>query len=336
MIISWNTTWECHLKCKHCYRNAGAKKSDELSTEEGKKLLEEIAKAGFKILILSGGEPLLRPDIYELTEYAHSLKMRPVFGTTGTTITEEVAKKLKKAGAARIGISLDSATAPLHDQLRQVPGSFDAALQGMAACQAVDLPFQVHTTVIEGNYHEFEAITDLSIQKGALGHHVFFLVPTGRGKDMEEEAIREKQYEQLLHRILKKQQKVDIELKPTCAPQFMRIAKQMGLSMRFSRGCLAGTAYCCILPNGEVHPCPYLPLRVGQVKEMPFDRIWREAKIFQDLRADELGGKCGTCNYKKVCGGCRARAYFYTDNDYMAEDPWCLYRKGIVYGQADK
>ncbi len=336
MIISWNTTWECHLKCKHCYRDAGAKKADELSTEEGKKLIREIAKAGFKILILSGGEPLLREDIYELTAYAAEQGLRPVFGTTGTTITEDIARKLKEAGAGRIGISLDSASAPLHDDFRQVKGSFDDALRGAEACRSVGLPFQLHTTVVEKNYHEFEEITDLAVKIGAAGHHVFFLVPTGRGKDIEVEALREKQYEQLLHRIMKKQKEVDIELKPTCAPQFMRIAKQMGLDMRFTRGCLAGTAYCCILPNGEVHPCPYMPIKVGNAKEMPFDQIWQEAEMFKTLRADDIKGKCGECNYKPVCGGCRARAYYYTDGDYMAEDPWCLYRRGVTYGNADK
>ncbi len=332
MIISWNTTWACHLKCKHCYRDAGEKREGELSTAEGKKLLEEIARAGFKILILSGGEPLLREDIFELTACAASLGLRPVFGTTGTTITGAVAARLKGAGAARIGISLDSAAAPLHDAFRQVPGAFDSALSGMEACRRAGLPFQIHTTVMEHNYHEFEKITDLAVRMGAAGHHVFFLVPTGRGKDIEEEALREKRYEQLLHRILRKQKEVELELKPTCAPQFMRIARQMGLEMRFTRGCLAGSAYCCILPNGVVHPCPYLPLPVGDVRERPFDRIWREAAVFQELRRDELGGKCGECKYKPVCGGCRARAFYYTGGDYMAEDPWCLYRRGVVYG----
>ena len=328
MIISWNTTWECHLKCKHCYRDAGDKRENELSTAEGKKLLAEMAQAGFKIMVFSGGEPLLREDIFELTACARDLGMRPVFGTSGAGITEAVAHKLIEAGALRMGISLDSATAPLHDDFRQVPGSFDDAIRGMEACRAAGLPFQIHTTVVEQNYRDFEKITDLAVELGAAGHHIFFLVPTGRGKNIEEEALRQKQYEEVMHRILKKQKEVELELKPTCAPQFMRIAKQMDMPMRFTRGCLAGTAYCCILPNGVVHPCPYLPIEVGNVREMPFDRIWQEAEIFQELRRDDLGGKCGGCKYKADCGGCRARAYYYTDGDYMAEDPWCLYRRG--------
>ena len=328
MIISWNTTWECHLKCKHCYRDAGAKREDELSTVEGKKLIDEIAQAGFKILILSGGEPLLREDIFELTAHAKAVGLRPVFGTTGTTITPEIAAALKEAGAMCIGISLDSIHPAVHDEFRQVPGSWQAAVDGMKNCQAVGLPFQIHTTVVDRNYHEFEAITDLAVAMGAVAHHVFFLVPAGRALDMEAEALREKQYEQLLHRILKKQQQVPIELKPTCAPQFMRIARQMGMEMRFSRGCLAGTAYCCVLPNGEVHPCPYLPKKVGNVRERPFTEIWHTAEMFNRFRSDQFGGKCGICQHKDVCSGCRARAYYYSDGDVMSEDPWCLYRRG--------
>ncbi|MBT9173421.1 MAG: putative mycofactocin radical SAM maturase MftC [Syntrophomonadaceae bacterium] len=329
LIISWNTTRECHLKCKHCYRDAGTREQSELSFSEGRELIAEIAKAGFKILILSGGEPLLREDIFDLTSCAKEAGLRPVFGTTGTTITPKVAERLKKAGAACIGISLDSAEPAIHEELRQVPGSFAAAIEGMNNCRAVGLPFQVHTTVMEQNYAEFEAITDLAVELGAASHHIFFLVPAGRAKDIETEALREKQYEQLLHRILIKQRQADIELKPTCAPQFMRVARQLGMKMRFTRGCLAGTAYCCILPDGEVHPCPYLPARVGNVRKMPFSEIWRTAEMFQQLRSDRFGGKCGTCNHKDVCGGCRARAYYYTGGDFMAEDPWCLYRRGL-------
>jgi len=330
MIISWNTTRECHLKCKHCYRDAGIKDNVELSTAEGKSLIDEIARAGFKILILSGGEPLLRKDIFELCSYAKQVGIRPVFGTSGTTITPEVAVKLKESGAACMGISLDSAEPDIHDEFRQVPGAWEKALAGMENCRKAGLPFQIHTTVVEQNYQEFETITDLAVRQGAIAHHIFFLVPTGRGKDIEADALREKQYEQLLHRILKKQKTVDIELKPTCAPQFMRIARQMNMSMRFSRGCLAGTAYCCITPNGDVQPCPYLPLKVGNALDTPFSEIWKDAELFQELRTEKFEGKCGNCNYKDVCSGCRARAYYYTGGNYMAEDPWCLYRRGIA------
>ncbi len=325
MLISWNTTRQCHLRCRHCYRDAGEKDERELSTAEGRKLLHEIALCGFKIIIFSGGEPLLREDILELTAHARNLGLRPVFGTTGTTITPEIARELKKAGAVRLGISLDSAAEEVHDELRQVPGSWHRALEGMENCRLEGLEFQVHTTVVEKNYGEIESITDLSVEIGAAAHHVFFLVPTGRARDMEEEALRQRKYEKMLHRILEKQKEVPIELKPTCAPQFMRIAAVKGLEMRFSRGCLAGTAYCCITPGGDVNPCPYLPLKAGNVLEVPFQRIWRESAIFNRLRSETLGGKCGRCRYRDICSGCRARAHYY-EGDYMAGDPWCLYR----------
>jgi len=326
MIISWNTTRECNLLCRHCYRDAGEKECDELSTAEGKALLDEIAKAGFKIIIFSGGEPLLREDIYELVEHARKLALRPVFGTNGTLISREVAQRLKDAGAAGIGISLDSLNTKKHDELRGVEGAWQQALDGMANCRTVGLPFQVHTTVFDWNDHEFEAITDEAIKRGAVAHHVFFLVPTGRGKDMVAEALEQQRYERLLHRIMSKQKEVSIELKPTCAPQFMRIAKQKGLDMRFTKGCIAGTSYCCITPKGDVHPCPYWPLKVGNVREMLFSEIWRTNPLFEELRGAKLGGHCGICRYADSCGGCRARAFYYQHGDYMAADPWCLFR----------
>lgn len=326
MIISWNTTRECNLRCRHCYRDAGEKDRSELNTGEGKELLEEMARAGFKIVIFSGGEPLLRPDIYELVGHACRAGLRPVFGTNGTLITFEVAKQLRAAGAAGIGISLDSLDAQKHDRLRGIEGCWQQARDGMDNCRAADLPFQIHTTVFDWNDHEFEAIADEAVKIGAVAHHVFFLVPTGRAVDLAQEALEQQRYERLLHRIIAKQQAVPIELKPTCAPQYMRIAAQQGIPMRFSKGCLAGTAYCCITPAGDVHPCPYWPMKIGNVREKPFARIWSEAPVFQKLRADKLGGYCGVCSFTAKCGGCRARAYYYEHGDYMAQDPWCLYR----------
>lgn len=299
-----------------------------MNTDEGLALLEEIARAGFKIVIFSGGEPLLRPDIYELIARAHALGLRPVCGTNGTLITPQVAQKLKAAGLAGAGISLDSLDVATHDKLRGVPGAWQAAVDGMAACREAGLPFQIHTTVFDWNDREVEAITDFAVARGAVAHHVFFLVPTGRGKDMAAEALARTRYERLLHRIIAKQRTVAIELKPTCAPQFMRVAKQEGLALRFTKGCLAGTAYCCITPWGDVHPCPYLYLKVGNVRQEPFSAIWQHASVLQDLRHGQIKGRCGACVYQDICGGCRARAYVYEQGDYLAGDPWCLYQGG--------
>ncbi|MCD5407569.1 MAG: putative heme d1 biosynthesis radical SAM protein NirJ2 [Desulfotomaculum sp.] len=329
MIVSWNTTNACNMYCQHCYRDAGAKADEELNTVEGKALITEIAKAGFKIMIFSGGEPLMRPDIIELVAHAKSKGLRPVFGTNGTLITLEMAKRLKTAGALAIGISLDSVDVAKHDRFRATPGAWQGAVQGMRNCRQAGLPFQIHTTVVDWNYAEVETLTDFAIKEGALAHHTFFLVPTGRAVNIEQETLKAEQYEKLLHRIMTKQQQVAIELKPTCAPQFMRIAKQLGVKMRFSKGCLAGTGYCIISPKGIVQPCAYLNIPAGNVRETPFSEIWRDNAVFNRLRNQPLQGGCGTCDYQKICGGCRARAYYY-HGDYMAEEPWCLYhgRKG--------
>lgn len=329
MIISWNTTNACNMYCKHCYRDAGAKAADELNTDEGKTLIDQIAGAGFKIMIFSGGEPLMRDDIFTLVNHARERGLRPVFGTNGTLITGKVAQKLKDSGAMAMGISLDSTDPEKHDQLRATPGAWEGALNGMRACREAGLPFQIHTTVMDWNMNEVEKLTDLAVEIGAIGHHIFFLVPTGRAVDIEEESLRAEQYEDLLQRIMKKQGEINIELKPTCAPQFMRIAAQMGVKTRFSKGCLAGISYCIISPKGIVQPCAYLNIPAGNVREKPFGDIWSDSEIFKSLRTENYSGGCGSCGYKKICGGCRARAYYY-HNDYMAEEPWCLYqgRKG--------
>lgn len=325
MIVSWNTTNACNMYCDHCYRDAGCKAEDELNTKEAKILLQQIAKAGFKIMIFSGGEPLMRPDIVELVAYATSLGLRPVMGTNGTLITLEMAWQLKAAGAMGIGISLDSLNNEKHNEFRRFPGAWEGAVQGMRNCRKAGLPFQIHTTIMDWNVSEIESITDFAVAEGAVAHHFFFLVPTGRAVSIEAESLRAKAYEETLTRILEKQQQVDIELKPTCAPQFMRIAKNMGMKMRFGRGCLAGTSYCIISPRGQVQPCAYLNIPLGDVRETPFDEIWRNNEVLEKLRTLDYQGGCGTCEYKGICGGCRARAAYYNQGDYMAEEPWCLY-----------
>jgi len=325
MIISWNTTNACNMYCDHCYRDAGCKADEELSTSEAKTLLDQIAKAGFKIMIFSGGEPLMRADIVELVAHAKSLGLRSVFGTNGTLLTVELAQKLKDAGAMGMGISLDSLDKDKHNTFRKFPNAWEGAVQGMRNCRQVGLPFQIHTTVMDWNQHELEAMTDFAVAEGAVAHHFFFLVPTGRAKTIEAESLRARDYEDVLTRIMNKQKEVKIELKPTCAPQFMRIAKQMGMNMRFKRGCLAGTSYCIISPRGKVQPCAYLNIPLGDVRETPFDEIWKNNAVLNDLRTLQYKGGCGSCEYKVACGGCRARAAYYHDGDYMAEEPWCLY-----------
>ena len=325
MIVSWNTTNACNMYCAHCYRDAGCKADEELSTVEAKTLLDQIAAAGFKIMIFSGGEPLMRPDILELVRYAASLKLIPVFGTNGTLITQERAQQLLDAGARGMGISLDSLDREKHNRFRSFDGAWEGAVNGMKNCRAVGLPFQIHTTVMDWNQSELEAITDFAVEIGARAHHFFFLVPTGRAASIEEEALRTREYEDVLRRIMIKQQSVPIEIKPTCAPQFLRIASELGIKTRFRRGCLAGLSYCIISPRGKVQPCAYLNMELGDVRETPFDMIWKRNPILARLRTLDYGGKCGDCRYKNACGGCRARAACYHDGDFMSEDQ-CVYQ----------
>ncbi len=326
MIISWNMTKNCNLYCKHCYRNAGPNfaSNDELSTDEGKKLIKEIHKAGFKILIFSGGEPLLRNDLYELTEYASSLGLISGIGTNGTLIDKKVARRLKESKVRAVAISLDSLDEEKHDEFRKVKGSFKKTIEGIKACIEAGLKVQINTTVTKLNYEEITQITDYISSLGGHSHHPFFLVEVGRGKEIGEYGLNKQEYKKIINRILDKQKDTNIELKPTCAPQFMVEAKNKGMKMRFSRGCIAGIKYCCILPNGDVHICPYLPIKVGSVRKQSFDYIWENAEIFNKLRNyNEYNGNCGKCKNINICGGCRARAFSSSDN-YMNEDVFCL------------
>lgn len=327
MIVSWMTTNKCNLKCKHCYQDAGNKKENELTTREAKKLIDEIARAGFKIMIFSGGEPLMRPDIFSLVAYAAAAGLRPVFGTNGMLITKEVAEKLKTSGAAAMGISLDSLDERKHNMFRGSSEAFRLTLEGIDNCKKVGLPFQIHTTVMDWNEKEVGDIIDFSVKTGAMASYLFFLIPVGRGKFLENTSLKVIEYEDLLKRIMARQKEVPIDIKPTCAPQFTRVAKEMGISTRFTQGCLAGLSYCIISPSGIVRPCAYMIEEAGDIRQKPFDEIWNNSPLFDTLRSRQYKGACQNCDYADVCGGCRARAGYYHDGDYMAEDSYCAYGK---------
>lgn len=335
MLVSWNTTNQCNMFCDHCYRDAGQKADTELNTDEARKLIDEISRAGFKIMIFSGGEPLMREDLFELGAYAASKGLRPVLGTNGTLIDSTAARRLKQAGFLAAGVSLDSLNAQKNDKFRKLDQAYEKTLAGMENLKEAHLPFQIHTTVMDWNVAELEAITDFAVDIGAMAHHVFFLVPTGRGANIEMEALRVKEYEQTISRLMEKQKSVPIEIKPTCAPQFVRTAEKKGIPIRFTKGCLAGISYCIISPRGNVQPCAYLEISLGNVRDTPFDEIWRNHPVLEQLRSQAYSGKCGKCDFQARCGGCRARAYAYT-GDFMAEDEWCLYQPsgGEKHGQS--
>ncbi len=328
MLISWNTTKRCNLNCVHCYRESGMNvdTSKELTTKEGRKLIKEISKAGFRLLILSGGEPLLREDIFELVGAAKEAGIMPAMGTNGTLLTKEVAIELSKSGLKGIAISIDSLDETYHDEFRGQQGAFRKAQKGIENALSAELRVQINMTITEKNQDQFGDMVSYYEKMGVHAVHPFFLVPTGRALSMEEDSLKEATYYAMIEQVLQFQNSTQMELKPTCAPQFMPMAKQMGLSQRFTKGCLAGTGYCCILPDGKVNICPYLPVEAGDVREKSFVEIWESSPVFLALRdVKNYEGSCGKCEDADICGGCRARAYYY-NGSYLAEEPWCFRR----------
>jgi len=331
------------MKCSHCYINATEKKlPNELSTQEGKNLIDQICQVSKPLLILSGGEPLLRPDIYELISYGSSKGLKMGLGSNGSLINDEVATKLKAAGIATVSISVDSHIPAQHDEFRGVAGSWEKAVNACKALRKNNVLVQVNTTLTQQNYNQIDDIMSLVEEIGVENFHLFFLVPTGRGAKLAD--ISPQKYEDMITNAFAKVAKHKLNVRPSCAPQFMRIAKGMGLDMRqWVRGCLAGLYYCRIYPNGDVTPCPYLPIKLGNIREKSFKEIWFNSEIFRALRnPNALKGKCGACEYRSQCGGCRARAYGLSSDfidycgdlheptevkkDYLTEDPWCVYQ----------
>ncbi|MFD1774730.1 radical SAM/SPASM domain-containing protein [Paenibacillus rhizophilus] len=333
MLVSWNVTKRCNLYCEHCYRDSGPASSveDDLTTEEGRQLIDEIKAAAFRLLILSGGEPLIRDDLCELIAYASSIGLRPALGSNGTLLTAAKAAELKKAGLGGIAISIDSATPEHHNRFRNAPEGWQQAVQGIHYAREAGLRVQINMTLTADNMDDFDQLAQLAEELNVASLHPFFLVPTGRAVNIEEDGLKQERYYSVLRSVLAKQKSSPLEIKPTCAPQFMPLAKSMGLDMRYTRGCLAGVAYCSVLPNGEVHICPYLPVKVGNVREQPFDEIWRDNPVFKDLRNFmEYEGACGSCPDVNICGGCRARSYYYSGGNFMAEEPWCYKRTAAL------
>ncbi|MFQ5799217.1 MAG: radical SAM protein [Bacteroidota bacterium] len=329
-LISWNVTRRCNLNCAHCYMDAGMREvasESELTTSEGFQLLDEIAELSpGAMLVLTGGEPLLRRDIFDLAQYGVRKKLMVVLGTNGYLVTEEVVKKLVDIGVRGLGISLDSSNPKEHDNFRGKDNSWQRAMGAMQACRKWRLEFHVQTSITSGNVSEIPYLIELSRHQGAKVFNLFFLVCTGRGQQVTD--ISPTQYEEVLSLIvLSGGQYRDMMVRARCAPYISRIARQSGKGFPLYQdyvGCIAGTNYCRITPEGQVTPCPYLPVVAGNLREKSFFEIWHQSKIFDQLREANLRGKCGICDYKSICGGCRARAFASTGN-YLAEDSWCQY-----------
>lgn len=324
MIMTWNVTKDCNLSCKHCYRNTGGgKPSEEIKTEETRSLMEEMVQAGFKTLIFGGGEPLLRSDIFDLISFAAEYGLKTVLGTNGVLMGQETVRKLKDSGLNRAEISLDSVDSDLHDEFRGHKGAWEKTIGAMKICRQEGLEFQVHSTVAQHNCEGLENLMDFAADQGAVAHQIFFLLPVSQGRNAHHHALPQEDYDKLLVRIFLRQNNSSMEIQTVCAPQFAPLAGKIRPTLKLQRGCSAGITSCCILSNGDVHPCPYLSLRLGNVRKMSFSKIWRENLILQKLRAQEYKGQCGICANKYSCGGCRARAFSY-HGDFLGEDPGCV------------
>ena len=327
-LIAWEITQSCNLKCAHCRASATEKRSkEELSGDSARQFLKSVSEIGHPIIILTGGEPLLREDLFELADMAHGYCLPCVLATNGTLLTDTIAQKIKNSPIKRVSISIDGATANDHDSFRGVSGAYDAAILGIKKLKQAGVDFQINTTITNRNSDQLERIADFAYNLKAVAFHIFLLVPTGRGIMLKNEAVSAAEYENILHRFYKLDQRIPLEMKATCAPHYYRIVKQIGGEMPgITKGCLGGTGFCFVSYKGDVCPCGYLPLVAGNIKSQDFKDIWFNSKLFLDLRDDsKLGGKCGICKYVKFCGGCRARAYSAT-GDYLSEEPLCIYK----------
>jgi len=341
---------------------------EDLSTEEGFKLIDQIVEFSNPILVLSGGEPLYRRDIFDLATYGINKGLRLSLATNGTLIDSKMADKIRDTGFARVAISLDGGNAATHDKFRAIPGSFNKAVEGIKNLIERGVSAQINTTIAKHNYKELPEILDLALKLGVDALHTFLLVPVGCGVDIaEDQMVSADVYEEILNWFYDQSKLHPIDLKATCAPHYFRVRAERILSEKkaglkptpfiphgtrlkaghvdkvtipksggtvkasthglsaMTKGCLAGTGVCFISHKGEVFPCGYLPAKAGDVRKEPFKDIWHFSKVFGNLRnPDLLKGKCGICEFKHICLGCRARAYSAT-GDYLDEEPFCSY-----------
>lgn len=331
MLIAWEVTRSCMLACKHCRAAAKATPYEgELSTEDCFKLLDNIAAFAKPIIILTGGEPMLRPDIYDIAAYGTKLGLRMVMAPCGALIDDESAKKILESGVSQISISIDGATAESHDAFRGVPGAFESSMRGIEAAKRQGLGFQINTTITQTNLDELPKILDLAIELGANVFNPFLLVPTGRGKELIDQEISPVQYEDTLRWLAQVKEEKAIPIRVTCAPHYQRIVRQMGLhkgGRHQVKGCMGGQQFAFISHVGKVQICGFLEAEAGDLREtdLDFQKIWETSELFLQMRdLSAYKGRCGGCEFVRVCGGCRARAFAMT-GDYMEEEPFCTY-----------
>lgn len=350
-LLFWESTIRCNLNCAHCRRvDDDSTSYQDLTTSQAKRMIDQLHEVGksqpfMPILVFSGGEPLCREDLFELVEYARSLKIRSALATNGTLVDEKIARRIKDSGIARVSVSLDGATSDIHNKLRQEVGSFERALEGIGHLRAKGVDFQINITLTKNNAHQLDDIYDLAKSLGAVAVHIFMLVPVGCGQVLAEtDMLTPQQYEEMLIKICRLDARGEIEIKVTCGPHYERVTRQAGLhkerkaghaghsaapgahpNAKTSRGCLAGMGVIFVAHQGDVFPCGYLPVKCGNILQQKLAEIWAGSEHLARMRnTDLLEGKCGFCGYRMVCSGCRARAYSVEGN-YMAEEPFCAY-----------
>ena len=350
-LLFWETTIRCNLSCAHCRRLELDEAADkDLSTAQARDLIEQLAQAGKRqpfmpVLVFSGGEPLCREDLFELVGQAKSLGIVPALATNGTLISSTVTRLIKDSGIVRVAVSLDGATADVHNRLRQLEGSFESALEGISYLHDENVPFQINVTLTKHNAGQLEDIYELAKSLGAVALHIFMLVPVGCGQVLAEtDMLSPEQYEEMLTKICQLDGLGQLQVKVTCGPHYERVIRQQGLYQArsgaggaggavpgrhrhgdVSRGCLAGLGVLFVGHQGDVFPCGYLPVKCGNVLKNKLSDIWYNNEDLARMRdSSGLEGKCGVCGYRQICGGCRGRAYGVTGN-YMAEEPFCAY-----------
>ena len=346
-IVIWETTQACDLACVHCRACAQPLRDLlELKTKHAKKLIDDIADLKAPVFVMTGGDPLKRPDIFELVSYSREKGVRASLTPSATPLlTKEAIQKLKDAGLARLAISLDASTAEQHDKFRQVEGSYECTLNAVRWAREIDLPVQINTTITRHNLDDFDNLVVLMERLDIVLWSVFFLVPTGRGSSID--LISAEEFEQVFEKLYQTAQRVSFDIKSTEAQHYRRFLLQkriedrkpgsgkkllpfLGVSTpdgigRAPKGINDGKGFVFVSHRGEVFPSGFLPVSGGNIKKQSLGDIYRNSPLFKDLRdASKLEGKCGRCEFREICGGSRARAYAVTGNAF-AEEPCCVY-----------
>ncbi len=349
-LVVWDFTHKCNLRCKHCYSNSGAVEEDELTTEQALAVVDQLADAHVTALAFSGGEPLTRKDFFEVARHAADRGLYVSLASNGTLLTKENVQKIKDAKVNYIDISIDGATAKTHDDFRGVPGAFEKAITGLKNCVDADICTCIATTVGKNNMTELPAIIDLAEQMHVERFTYFNFIPTGRGKEHQDQDLSAKEREDVMRYLMNRMSAGCKTTILATAPQLARVALQCQGSQgtgevtlalahmqtvkvtkkavplgEFIGGCGAGRLYCSISPQGNVHPCVFLPVSVGNLKTQNFKDVWLNAPLFNAFRnRANLKGSCSKCEYKYICGGCRARSAAYHNGDTLNGDPGCL------------